>query len=473
VPLTYRELGQRIQAQYVAWGRLNGPTPFVDAATGDIDREVLGSRLHVGRSRIVLAGDPTRGWTVNVGRVHGVTKDSILAVYPLVPARQSQKTLGYVVVTESRVFEASVAPVQYGDTPPPGSLPERALCALVKLDLGELRIPVAIDTGEPGKGDTGKGSGAAATLSKPQLARLRELEAGLKARANEPGALFHIVPTLAGASWALHYRGNDLSLLPVDAAQVPANRPLRGGTLLFPIVPEQTAEHLAESLAQIARAQNLIAIAKNARRDSAIVSEGLDNQSGARPADSSDGDSPRIRVELLKCKGRDDKTGQVIPLGGKELQLHPGDWIAFRVTNAGARPVDFTLLFIDSKFGITPLFPARWGEENRLAGSENPQSRPFQTRGYRVNDKTVGHEYLVAIAVAGAAQSEHADFTFLAQADVDARQRSGGANGSRSVNSALGRLLRQAMYRDGGKRGLDGEEVGQHDAQLLSWDVVK
>ena len=45
--------------------------------------------------------------------------------------------------------------------------------------------------------------------------------------------------------------------------------------------------------------------------------------------------------------------------------------------------------------------------------------------------------------------------------------------GRDSVNSALGRLLRQAMYRDGGKRGLDNEEVGQHDAQLLSWDVVK
>jgi hypothetical protein len=29
------------------------------------------------------------------------------------------------------------------------------------------------------------------------------------------------------------------------------------------------------------------------------------------------------------------------------------------------------------------------------------------------------------------------------------------------------------MYSDGGKRGLDDHEVGQHDAQLLSWDVVK
>ena len=182
-PLTYRELGQRIQAQYVAWGRLNGPTPFVDAATGDIDREVLGSRLHVGRSRIVLASDPIHGWTINVGRMHGVTKDSILAVYPI--------RFRTAVAKDPRIRGSDGEPRFRGKrgagairrNPAAGVSAQTGPLRLVKLDLGELRIPVAIDAGIPGKADTAKGARTAPTLSKPQLARLRELEAGLKARA--------------------------------------------------------------------------------------------------------------------------------------------------------------------------------------------------------------------------------------------------------------------------------------------------
>jgi hypothetical protein len=90
-----------------------------------------------------------------------------------------------------------------------------------------------------------------------------------------------------------------------------------------------------------------------------------------------------------------------------------------------------------------------------------------------VNDKTTGHEHLVAIAVPSTSPDQQADFTFLAQNEVGAQQRGSDANAVRSFNSPLGRLLRQAMFADGGKRGLDDHEVSQHDAQLLSWAVVK
>jgi Caspase domain len=445
-PLTYRELGQRIQAQYVAWGRLNGPTPFVDAAPGDIDREVLGNIVHVGRSRIVLAGNPTDGWSINVGRLHGMTKDSILAVYPALESTRSAKPLGHVVVTESRVTDSSVAPVAFGGIPEPAALPKRGICNLVKLDYGELRIPVAIDGAEADQHD-----------------RLLKLEAGLKQQANERDALFRIVPKLAEAKWVVQFRGPDLFLLPVDAAQIPVSKPLPRGTSVIRVAAEKTAKDLVGPLASIARAQNLISVAQSTRHDSSAVSSETD----------ADSDTPRIRVELVKCSGKSDKQGQLVPLKGSELSLRPGDWIAFRVTNIGRNPVDFTLLFVDSQFGITPIYPARFGISNRLEGSGNPQALPFQTKAYRVNDKTLGHEHLVAIAVPSTSPDQHADFTFLAQNEVGSQQRSADTNSARSFDSPIGRLLRHAMFADGGKRGLDDHEATQHDAQLLSWDVVK
>jgi hypothetical protein len=456
--LTYRELGQRIQAQYLAWGRLNGPTPFVDASAADIDREVLRTIVHVGRSRIELSWSEKAGWTINVGRLHGFTKDSVLVVYSADTTARPAKPLGHVVVTESRVVDSSVAPIKYGETPEPASLPKRGICTAVKLDFGELRIPVAID-----KGDSPEAADYAAHLSAAQRERLAKLEAQLKERENEPDSPFRIVTTLAAANWAVHYRGRNLFLMPVDAAQVPDEQPLRGGTPWVGISDEQTPQDVATSLASIARAQNLIAIAKNARHDSAQTSQLADV----------DTDAPRIQVELLKCEDKNDQLGSAVQLHGTELELRSGDWIAFRVTNTGRVPIDFTLLFIDSSFGITSIYPTRFGADNRLEGSGNPQARSFRTRAYRVNDRTLGHEYLVAIAVPGTSGSAPADFTFLAQTDAEMRQRSGAANGARSLDSALGRLLRQAMYHDGGKRGLDSHEVAEHDAELLSWVVRK
>jgi Caspase domain len=456
-PITFRELGQRIQAQYIAWGRLNGPTPFVDAASADIDREVLGNIVHVGRSRIVLAGNPTDGWTINVGRLHGMTKDSVLAVYSATAAR-SAKPLGHVVVTESRVTDASVAPVAFGEMPEPSTLPKRGVCNLVKLDYGELRIAVGVD-----KDKTHKTVAPTEVLSQSQRDRLLQLETGLKQQANERDALFRIVPTLAEAKWIVHFRGPDLLILPIDAAQLPVSKPLPRGTPSIRVTEGQTAKDLVSPLASIARAQNLIAVAQNTRQGSAAVASEND----------SDSDVPRIRVELVKCNGKNDKLGQLVPLKGSELALHAGDWIAFRITNVGRGPVDFTLLFVDSQFGISPIYPTRFGVSNRLEGSGNPQALPFQTKAYRVNDKTLGHEHLVAIAVPSTSPDEHADFTFLAQSEVGSQQRSADPTAARSFDSPIGRLLRHAMFADGGKRGLDDHEVSQHDAQLLSWDVVK
>ena len=173
---------------------------------------------------------------------------------------------------------------------------------------------------------------------------------------------------------------------------------------------------------------------------------------------------------MIKCASASDPVGEVIAHQGKEVTLRPGDYIAFRVANTGRVPVVFTLLFIDSEFSIKALFP-RDGAENRLESN----GRPFQTRAFRVNGKTIGHEQLVAIAIRSEKGQPTVDFTFLAQPNADEAKRSiestRGGDGLRSFESPLGQLLRHAMFREGATRSLDDAAVGRHDVQLLSWNV--
>jgi len=467
-PLTYRELGQRLQAQYLAWGRLNGPTPFAEGSPLDLDREVLGAVVHTGRSRIVLTRNQDGLWAINVGRLHGITHRSVLAVYP----PKGDKPLGHVIVTESGVIDSIVEPVSYGGLPKPTVIPKNARCSISECDLGDLRISVAVDKGspEPRRADSRAASlrpAASKTdrLSGPQSERLTKLEDDLRARGKETNALFKLTPKLAEARWVVQVRKAGLYLLPADAAQLPESAALRPGTPLYPLPDDGPIDELVARLQRIGQAQNLIQIADESRKNTAAFA------SSAQGPSDVDSEAPRIQVEMIKCASAADPVGEVIPQEGKEVTLRRGDYIAFRVTNTGRVPVEFTLLFVDSEFAIKALFP-RGGADNRLESN----GRPFQTRSFRVNDKTMGHEQLVAIGIRSEKGQPPVDFTFLAQPNAGEAKRSiestRGGDGLRSFESPLGQLLRHAMFRDGATRSIDDATVGRHDVQRVSWNVV-
>lgn len=78
-PLSYRELVQRIHASYVeSLGRL-GPTPLIEG--NGRDRQFLGNREFKDRSRLVIQPKGSR-FELNAGQIHGITQNSVLAVYP-------------------------------------------------------------------------------------------------------------------------------------------------------------------------------------------------------------------------------------------------------------------------------------------------------------------------------------------------------------------------------------------------------
>jgi hypothetical protein len=165
--------------------------------------------------------------------------------------------------------------------------------------------------------------------------------------------------------------------------------------------------------------------------------------------------------------------GKVIDWRGRRLEFREGEVLGVRVENRGREPVDATVLFVDSGFGITPFIPRAPGADNRLppprAGAA--AGRSALTRRLRINARTVGLEHVVVIAVKARAEELPADFSFLAQASIPRARGIGGVRGveGRAADSPLGRLFRNALYGEGATRGATSVDVDAYSLGLLSW----
>ena len=101
-----------------------------------------------------------------------------------------------------------------------------------------------------------------------------------------------------------------------------------------------------------------------------------------------------MKVELLRYKDRADRSGEVVD-SSKGIELRSGDRIAFRLTNTSRLATIYpTLLYIDSKYNMTSIYP-REGELVEVLA----HGKTLTTGVLRVNAETTGQEQLVAIAV--------------------------------------------------------------------------
>ena len=142
-------------------------------------------------------------------------------------------------------------------------------------------------------------------------------------------------------------RPDELFLMPRSGMARSKGSARRAPPPLFgPIPPGKLAAWLSERLARIARAQTLLRIVGSADSLPDAGGESLD-------------------VRLVRLK---DKNTPGEPLG--DLVLHPGDRIGLRIKNQDREPVDVTVLFIDSGFGISTFFPSAAGIDNRLKSTD-------------------------------------------------------------------------------------------------------
>ena len=148
--------------------------------------------------------------------------------------------------------------------------------------------------------------------------------------------------------------------------------------------------------------------------------------------------------------------------------LHDGDLISFRMTNNSEEALDLTLLFVDSGYGITPIFP-RPGTagDNRVLGKSTGRA-VRQSDILRVTSRTTaGPEQVVLIAVR--AHGPPADFSFLAQTTIE-RVRDAIAKDP-VLQAPLARLLLSAEFDAGATRGLGLANIASYNICSLKWET--
>jgi hypothetical protein len=438
-PLTYRELANRVLEHYRAMQR-GGPTPTFEGA--GLDREVLGQRTFPDRPQLLLGGPVESGIELRAGSIHGLTPGSILEVYPPAGSSAGDRPLGHVTVVSAKAGTSIVTPVAHNNMPAPAAdrLVDGARARVVEYDYGDSRLRIALQ----GRVTTRGGDEFEVVRAGAGPAPLERAAGTLSAGSQ---GLAVRTDSAEDAEWFVRTVGEDVVLVPASgwtrdaskegaAASVPPQ--FRIGSVNSP----DLATNLSQAAQRIARSRTLMHLAE-----------------GPAPA----GD---VNLELKLVRYPNDTS-----TAGRELTYEPGgprlvvgEWVAFQMTNKGTVPLDVTLLFIDSSYGIQALYPTVDQEiDNRIQPGQQGHSQRFE-----VVATTLGIEQVVAIGVPGGV-GPRTSFAMLAQPSLDAlKTRSG-------TRSPLMDLLERSMYGGQTRSGSGSLRIGgglRHVVRMISWQTV-
>lgn len=422
---SYRDLIEAIRGRYLGQGQLR-PTPLIEGPT--LERAIFGAERR--EPTFTLKQDAKNHWYVLGGQLHGVNNASILAVRVL-GAAPNTPPVGHVQVIESELERARVVSCSYRNHPRLNKLPADGRCHLVFADYGDMRLKVAVDA-ESTRG----------TSTDNLLASLRALAA-------QDTAVLALLDDLTAADWIVSKRqtprGSRWILSPRSTAQQvrgPAI-PLDSSAAEFAF-DETDPTKLDALLRTITRATNLLALS-------------------GRLGNVGESSYLKVQLEVLYYSiGKDQPI--VVPID-RLPELNANGKVAFRLTNRGSEPVDFTLLYVDSAFGISAVFPKNYAADNRLQPGKS-----YQTRLMTVTADTLGREHLVLIAVpaSGAPKS----FAFLAQPNLASAQAELHQTRGADSDSQFARFLQQTAFGQGGTRGIDmADEENLPIIQTRSWMV--
>lgn len=391
-PLSYDELLAQVQARYTHMRR-TAPTPMIEGP--DRKREVLGAK-QLQRSAIAITESQGK-LSINAGRLHGLTTDSVLAVYPPPGKGKADAVLGHVRILKALMSQSEVEPAEFEGRPAPATdAMIGGRCEIAAIDYGDAKLRVAVEAADP----------AAAKTLQEALAKI----------AGERSSLVVAVKTATEADWVIRGVKEDVHLIRASEAageSTPFNRAPRDARL---------QEWLKVQLHTIARAENLLRTASN---------PGDLAMRGSVPS--------QVELSLVRLKDETDAKGTPAPFPNPRFQ--PGDIVRYQLHNPSRTPMDVTVLYIDSRYGVTPIFPLD-GENNRLQPGDRLQIPPSV-----VGDETTGRENVVVLAVKGTGDRP-SDFTLLAQPSLEQARAT-----AKGLKHPLLDLCEGSVYGVEGKRG--------------------
>lgn len=437
---TYRQIIESVLQSYQGGGRPS-PTPTYEG-TG-LDAQIFGSAAGRRVTQWRLDNDGKK-LALRAGLIQQVTKGSILAVVPT-PTADDGDTLGYVQVDSATSAAAQVVPVAYRGKPALaiGSLAGATYARPVDLKVDfTLRVSAPVAGGECLASDSRTTAAVTALQGMPELTR-RIRWVG----ATEPADV-RMCRTREGIRF-------------LDGSGTLAADPrMRGPALVLPATQGAAAGDariLGEWLQKISSVTNLSRLAAGM------------------------GTATRAKVELYlerRCDADDrscDPAPQAI-LPTSRPSVRDGDTIKVVVTNPTIQPIDVTILYVDSTYGITALFP------DPQAGDTSPRLEPIGTataNGGRiefpitVNADTTGFERLMVIGVPAPPQSPVTSLVGLAQQGV---RGEGVSRGHGSGGGGLADLLQDAAFgsdNTGSTRGPPSRgQATSADFSTFGWTVV-
>ena len=406
-PSGFRELMQRVRGLYLAQGVFS-PTPMIEGT--ELDRSAFRSGTTL--PAFLLEEDAKGQKRIQAGQLHGFTRGSILAVREQ-PGRLRRDASRSCGSGESNVNKSRI-PVHsaYQDHP------AKANCPLA--DCVNLFIETLATTGCGWVFTT-----AAQTRSSRDAMRAALVRMTRREHISDPPPRKHGRCAMGGLS-SCRRRSNP-RLVVVARSEVVDQREGELGAVRTSIQfsGRPQANRIESSCVTIAKAEALLGLASTFGREEI---GGL-----------------QLQYDVLYY-GTDSAAPEAISLDRLQT-LSAGGKLQFRLINRGEETLDFSLLFVDSLFGIQAIFPRGYAADNRL-----PPGKSFQTGPIPINSKTIGREFVLLIAVP--AKDTPVSFAFLAQPTLLER-RAENSFGIADIAQLrrVDQFLEFVAYRSGGTRG--------------------
>ena len=423
-PMTYRQAAQQILQRYGGFNQ-SRPTPMFEGTglnTLLLGKEVLSETpqwpLSVGY----------RGIKIPIGTLGQMDKGSILAIMEQ-SGDPIGKTLGYLEVIDAGQFDAALTPVHYRNTPQLNrkDIPKNAWARLVARAFDfDLRVALPDLTGIADEPEA-----AVLDLIKEMRAQPGNMVSLQWVEAGEPADVRLSFSPLMHSECAK----NRIWVL-AASAEIQCSGENQSIAIDMKMDPSKLQRKIGATLSRIAKVINLQRIA-----------------SQLSDADSVEGLDIHFEVESVSGGTRNILSQHIVQ------ELVPDDKVVAYAENSGAKAVDLTVLFIDSRYGIQAIFPTN-GHSNRIG----PGGKIKLFSG-KVDTTSFGLERMMVIAVQAQPKMPETHFTYLEQPSLQKTisKRNGAKTDWQDLFNAAGFGL-------GNQRGPVGR-MGDAGISIYRWRV--
>jgi hypothetical protein len=367
--ISYREVGQLILQRYAAQN-YRRPTPLFEGTR--LDAPIFGTQAskRTPQWRIQRKRFSSR-MKIAAGQLHRLNKGSILAILPNAWAAD-EAALGYAVVTRASTLESHIKTIARNGKPAltKQDIPGGAYVRLVEPKMS-LRLRIALPP--PATGTT---PNALETQARQVLKEIIDLE-------HPFGVNIAWVQADENADLYLLLKDEQLWLLPPTADLIETG-PQKTHSIRLNTSKAELRDKLVTSFQAVANVLNLLRMSNK---------------------------MPRGRfVKQIQISASVERASEYKPIEADKLpSLYDGDLLTLAIENNSDTATDVTILYVDSEYGITPMYPAEEGEINRIEAGGNDWLE------LELYADTAGTERIVVIAVAAQPNTLMKDFSFLAQ----------------------------------------------------------